>query len=172
MFERRNRMIIIGYQGIGKTTFSLKKPNVIDLESSSFFINGKRPDDWQIPYCNVAEHLSGQGYDVFVSSHDVVREELKNRETRILCIAPEPSTRMRELWLKKLKERVDKSKLEKDQRAFDRASTHYIEDVCSILSSGFDNVVINDIDYNLEKVINAYKEEFPGTSYRQLSLFF
>ena len=69
-------MIIIGYQGIGKSTLANCNLNYVDLESSNFYIDGKRADDWYKPYCKIAEHLSQQGYYVFVSSHKVVRDEL------------------------------------------------------------------------------------------------
>lgn len=71
-------MIITGYQGIGKSTLARKENNVIDLESASFwnYENGNktRPDDWYVYYCQVAEHLSKQGYIVFVSCHQQVRD--------------------------------------------------------------------------------------------------
>ena len=70
-------MVIVGYQGIGKSTLAKNRNGFIDLESSNFFVNGERSPDWYIPYCEIALDLSKQGYDVFVSSHKVVRDELK-----------------------------------------------------------------------------------------------
>lgn len=46
-------MIIIGYPGIGKSTLGGQN-DVIDLDSSNFWNNGKRPDDWYVYYCKVA----------------------------------------------------------------------------------------------------------------------
>ena len=75
-------MIIIGYQGIGKSTLAGKN-KCIDLESGNFWFydletyQKVRHNDWYIPYCNIANHLSEQGYIVFTSSHEVVRNELK-----------------------------------------------------------------------------------------------
>ena len=71
-------MIIIGYQGIGKSTLAKNSLKYIDLESGNFWINGERDEQWYKPYCNIANHLSAQGYTVFTSSHKEVREELKN----------------------------------------------------------------------------------------------
>ena len=68
-------MIIVGYQGIGKSSLA-GVGNCIDLESSNFWINGKRDPEWYKPYCKIADHLSKQGYTVFTSSHEVVRREL------------------------------------------------------------------------------------------------
>ena len=76
-------MIIIGYQGVGKSTLANKDDKFIDLESGSFWINNTdnnskyRYDNWYEMYCNVAEHLSQQGYIVVVASHEVVRNRLK-----------------------------------------------------------------------------------------------
>ena len=67
-------MIVIGYQGIGKSTLANKDLRFIDLESGNFWVDGKRADDWYKPYCQIAEHLSRQGYIVFTSSHEVVRK--------------------------------------------------------------------------------------------------
>ena len=81
-------MIIIGYQGIGKSTLANKNINYIDLESSNFFIDGKRQENWFIIYCNIANHLSEQGKNVFVSSHEVVRESLKYSKEKVVVVYP------------------------------------------------------------------------------------
>lgn len=83
-------MIIIGYQGIGKSTLSSICLKYIDLESSVFWIDGKRHDDWYIAYTQIAENLSRQGYVVFVSSHEVVRNALKNSKEKVICCVPAP----------------------------------------------------------------------------------
>ena len=51
-------MIVIGYQGIGKSTLAGRDHKFIDLESGNFWVDGKRADDWYKPYCQIAEHLS------------------------------------------------------------------------------------------------------------------
>ena len=80
-------MIYVGYQGIGKSSISGKN-NCIDLESGNFWVDGKRIDDWYKIYVNIAEHLSNQGYKVFMSSHKVVREELNKRKIEFKVIMP------------------------------------------------------------------------------------
>lgn len=73
-------MIIFGYPGIGKSTLVkesyLTGLRVIDLESSNFFVDGQRPDNWAEIYCNIAKDLSRQNYIVLVSTHKAVREAL------------------------------------------------------------------------------------------------
>ena len=51
-------MIVIGYQGIGKSSLAGRNNIFIDLESGNFWVDGKRADDWYKPYCQIAEHLS------------------------------------------------------------------------------------------------------------------
>ena len=47
-----------------------------------------RADDWYKPYCQIANHLSEQGYTVFVSSHEVVRRELEKSKEPVYVIFP------------------------------------------------------------------------------------
>ena len=119
-------MIIVGYQCIGKSTLSNMCLKYIDLESGSFWHDGKRPDDWYIYYCQIAEHLSKQGYNVFVSSHEPVRKFLKNSSERVIAIAP--SIELKDQWIEKLKNRYEASKLDKDcDTVFIRSMTYDIE---------------------------------------------
>ena len=53
-------MIIVGYQGIGKSTVTKMTKGVLDLESSNTKVNGVRNDDWYIVYSQFAEDLSRQ----------------------------------------------------------------------------------------------------------------
>ena len=101
-------MIVIGYQGIGKSTLG-GKSKFIDLESGNMWVDGKRADDWYIPYCNIAIHLSKQGFTVFTSSHEVVRNYLKNStEEVVICC---PTLELKDQWIERLQTRYDKSKL-------------------------------------------------------------
>ena len=90
-------MIIIGYQGIGKSTLAKNDLRYIDLESSNFFVNGKRDENWYIIYCSIAEHLSQQGYRVFVSSHEVVRKQLENSKEKVYVCHPRLD--LKDLWI-------------------------------------------------------------------------
>ena len=119
-------MIIIGYKGIGKSTLANESSKYIDLESGNFWHNGVRPDNWYVFYCQIAEHLSQQGYDVFVSSHEVVRNRLKKYSKESICVVY-PSIELKGEWIKKLKERFEASKLEKDYKAWMNAEDRYVE---------------------------------------------
>ena len=144
-------MIVIGYQGIGKSTLSKNNLNFIDLESGNFWVDGKRADDWYKPYCQIAEHLSQQGYIVFVSSHEVVRNQLKNSTEDVKCCVPSPE--LKDAWVQKLQERYCMSQLDKDYKAFMNAKDRFTENVHEIIESGYDVILITRMDYNLEKLI-------------------
>lgn len=147
-------MIIIGYQGIGKSTLARCNLNYIDLESSNFWIDGKRADDWYKPYCKIAEHLSRQGYIVFVSSHKVVRDELKNCSETVMCCVP--TLELKDFWVNKLFERFAKSQASKDYKAWKNAEDCYEENIKDIADSGFPMIWIDDSEYNLScKIVEA-----------------
>ena len=105
-------MIVIGYQGIGKSTLANRKHDYIDLESGSFWHNGKRINDWYIYYCQIAEHLSRQGNVVFISSHEPVRKFLLSSNERAICIYP--SLLLADEWKQKLYRRYAETDLTKD----------------------------------------------------------
>lgn len=144
-------MIIIGYQGIGKSTLAKDSWKYIDLESGNFWVNGERDEQWYKPYCNIANHLSTQGYTVFTSSHKEVREELKN-SSEVVKIAF-PALELKTDWLIRLKDRYNESMLEKDYKALMNASLCYETNINDLMNEPFDKIVINNIDYNLKKLI-------------------
>ena len=140
-------MIFIGYQGIGKSTLSQKDKNFIDLESSHFFVNGARDPNWFIPYCSIAESLSKNGYNVFVSSHKVVRDQLKNSMERVIAICP--SHKLKDQWIKKLESRYYESGLEKDYKAWQNAVVCYDENIQEIIDDSHDHIKISSMNYSL-----------------------
>lgn len=116
-------MIVIGYQGIGKSTLAGKDKKYIDLESGNFWVNGNRADDWYKVYCKIAEHLSQQGYTVFTSSHEVVRNQLANSSEVVAVVYPD--LQLRDEWIDKLRNRYISSGLEKDHKALLNAVACY-----------------------------------------------
>lgn len=144
-------MIIIGYQGIGKSTLAKDSLKYIDLESGNFWINGERDEQWYKPYCNIANHLSAQGYTVFTSSHKEVREELKN-SSEVVKIAF-PALELKTDWLIRLTNRYNESMLEKDYKALINASLYYEDNINDLMNEPFDKIIINNIDYNLRELI-------------------
>lgn len=147
-------MIIIGYQGIGKSTLAGIN-RFIDLESGNFWVDGKREDNWYKIYCNIANHLSHQGYNVFVSSHEVVRKELANSNETVIIICP--SLELEDEWIEKLKTRWEYSKLDKDYKAYMNASDRYKENILELINdNNFLTLIIDHMDYNLEDLISKY----------------
>lgn len=131
-------LIIIGYQGIGKSSCSGKE-NCIDLESGCFWVGDKRADDWYIPYCNIAMHLANQGYVVFTSSHKVVYEHLASLplmenvgKVAVFC----PDSRYKNEWVQRLQERYDRTGLHKDYKALMNAKDRYVENIRELVNCG------------------------------------
>ena len=151
-------MIIVGYQGIGKSTLANKSPLFIDLESSNFFIKNEetgemiRDKNWYIPYCNIAVHLNQQGKHVFVSSHKEVRDRLIELDEKSV-ISCTPSLDFKDIWITKLRHRYLQSKLEKDYKAWKNAEARYEENIKEILHDIKHNITIETMDYDLEDIL-------------------
>lgn len=164
-------MVIVSYQGIGKTTLSKSSHKFIDLESSMMFFNGtsERPDGWEELYVNYAESLANEGYIVFVSSHSGVREELSERaQERGLKVASiTPSKYLEDKWVDRLQERYSVSQESKDYRAYMGAKLNYKSDIESlegdVESLGIPLIHINDLSYNLQDKVNKVLVEAYST---------
>ena len=153
-------MIIIGYQGIGKSTLAGTK-KYIDLESENMWVNGTRSDDWYIPYCQIAIHLSGQGYDVFISSHQVVRDYLKTAlgEYNLNVIEVFPSVNLQDAWIEKLQTRYNHTQLEKDYKALMNAKDRYKDNINELTYEPFYKIIIEGMYYKLDSIIKKCKHD-------------
>ena len=156
-------MIISGYQGIGKSTLAGAKGKYkcIDLESSNFWVNGERPENWYKIYCQIALSLSTQDYVVFVSSHKEVRDELKAIEKYYspICVIY-PSINLKDKWIEKLEKRYEETKSDKDYKALSYAKDHYKESIAEIMQGGLPYYEINSIDYRLVEIIEYLTEYY------------
>lgn len=153
-------MIICGYQGIGKSSIAGKN-NIIDLESGNFWHKNNRPSKWYIYYCNIAEHLSQQGYIVLLSSHKEVMDRLKKH-----CKEPVyliyPSLNLYEEWEKKLYERYYHTQLSKDYKAWINAKDMYYANISDLEMCGIPHYEIESMDYKLSDMIDylvAYEQQ-------------
>lgn len=149
-------MIVIGYQGIGKSTICKDNPRYIDFESSALKMFGRRPPNWEMPYCQMAIWLSKQGYVVFTSSHKEVRKLLT--ESDEYCIAIVPSVELEKEWIAKLRTRYEESRLEKDRLAYLNAQDRYKENIVEIVKDADEVIVIGSMDYDLKQIV-ANREE-------------
>lgn len=148
-------MIYVGYQGIGKSSIAGKN-NCIDLESGNFLVDDVRNYNWYKEYVNIAEHLSNQGYKVFMSSHKIVREELNNRGTEFTVICP--NLKLKEQWIKRLENRFDRTRSTKDFKALKNAEEMYEENIKD-LTSEINTIVITKIDYDLLDILRGEDNE-------------
>lgn len=144
-------MIIIGYQGIGKSTICKDNPRYIDFESSALKMFGRRPPNWELPYCQMAICLSKQGYVVFTSSHKEVREMFKGYDE--YCIAIVPTLELKNEWCIKLKRRYEESGLEKDKLALLNANERYEDNIKEIMDDVHDTFLIDSMDYDLKQIV-------------------
>ena len=152
-------MIVVGYQGIGKSTLAGRDHKYIDLESGNFWIDGRRADDWYKPYCKIAEHLSEQGYIVFVSSHEIVRQYLVENSRELVALVY-PSIELKDAWIDKLEKRYIKSGLEKDYTAFMNAKDSYVENIRELQESCIEyKLEINKLSYDLESMLIHLKNQ-------------
>lgn len=154
-------VIIIGYQGIGKSSLGGRN-NCIDLESGNFFIGDKRADDWYIPYCQTALSLSEQGFTVFVSSHKVVVDFLKDvplpenvSGVVIFC----PQLWMKDEWIKRLEARYSRTGLRKDEKALLNARERYTEDIIELFASGLPVFQPYALDYDLNDYVDEIRSK-------------
>lgn len=153
-------MIIIGYQGIGKSTLCKNfYGKFIDLESGNFWVDGKRADDWYKIYANIANHLSTQGCVVFTSSHEVVRKALYSSKEQVYIV--HPSLDLRDHWISKLKCRYEQTNLDKDYKAWKNAESGYAEQIMSCIDDPIPNVEISSANYDLYNIIQDLR--YPNT---------
>ena len=153
-------MIVIGYQGIGKSTLAGRDNKFIDLESGNFWVDGKRADDWYKPYCQIAEHLSQQGYTVFTSSHEVVRKQLENSKEDVVIVFP--SLTLKDEWIDKLERRYAESGLEKDYKALMNAKDRYEENIKELNNDNLSTQVLTQMSYDLEAALIHFNNEING----------
>lgn len=146
-------MIVIGYQGIGKSTLSGGN-NCVDLESTNFYVDGKKPDDWFVMYGNIALDLSRQGFVVFTSSHMPVREYIGTHNAtgqKVWICYPSPS--LRDEWTNRLLVRYIHDMSEKNKRAWLNALDRYTDNIGEMIADadkyGFGRLEITSMDYSL-----------------------
>lgn len=146
-------MIIAGYPGIGKSVLAQKYWNCIDLDSSTFKVDGDRMLGWEQVYVNVARSLSKSGRIVCVSTHAKVLDELAKvtDDKVVLCF---PHSMLRDEWIIRVMFRLEHSGSLKDQKALTRVVNNYPDDILALHKDGrFIHKEIVDININLEDVV-------------------
>lgn len=124
-------MIIIGYPGVGKSTYCREYLNAIDLESSLFdrmdFVNDKA---WAKCYTEIAAALHSTGdYKVCISSHKIVQEKILDLvdQDDILVIAPDVTVERD--WTERLFARWVREKDDKNARAYLKSIENFSKDI-------------------------------------------
>ena len=151
-------MIIIGYQGIGKSSLSRSASNVIDLESGCFWNGNYRHGEWYVYYCNIAIDLSSQGNTVFTSSHKDVRDHFARLPKNELIAVCYPSLELKDDWIEKLRIRYEQTKLPKDEKAWVNAALCYESNIKDLMASPFDKIELDNMYYHLLFEIDDYQK--------------
>lgn len=153
MSFQQQGMIIVGYQGIGKSTLAFHNNRVIDLESSNFFVDGERPNNWHIIYCNIARTLCRQGYIVCILSHKEVREELARNPAQNQVIIY-PTHILKDKWIAKLRYRYEETQSIKDFKALRNAEDCFDESITDLANQkGFEKISIGTMNYDLADIL-------------------
>ncbi len=155
-------LIIIGYQGIGKSTCGGWN-DCIDLESSCFRVGEERADDWYLPYCQTAMHLANQGYTVFTSSHKQVRDTLKTMPlmenvARVVIFCPQ--IWMRDYWIQRLDERYTHTGLDKDYRALMNTKDRFEDNIRELEGCGLPVYQPKRMEYELMDYVRTMRFEW------------
>ena len=149
-------MIIIGYQGIDKSTYCRKTIGAIDLDDSSCFrdFSGNRPDKWCETYVKTAIYLNGQGYDVFISSNKEVRQALLAchccsyyRGFKYCAIVP--SINLKDAWIRRLQNIYNNSNSTNNLEALNSARFNFeesIKDIANDIDNTFYITNLNNYD--------------------------
>lgn len=150
------RSVVVGYQGIGKSTLAYTYSNVVDLESSNFYLCGSRIPGWEDIYARLAIHIAAQGKVVCVSSHKAVRDALRDNIAGwavdlYICY---PDISIKNKWTTMLLERYQNSLLDKDYRAYVNAYDAYESSISDLASESsiFKKIVITSMDYDLSDI--------------------
>lgn len=155
ILKEETKLIVIGYQGIGKSTLAKRDYRYVDLESSALrHEDGTRAYNWYESYCMMAEWLSKQGYIVFVSSHEKVCDYLNKHCKEPFC-AIVPSLSLKDWWLKKLHNRYNDTKDMKDALAYYRAIHWFEQDVTAIKDDIQITKEITTTDYDLARIVDS-----------------
>jgi len=145
-------MIIIGYQGLGKTTICQKYNNYIDLKCSDYrTIENNDDPDWFLPYCLDGEKLSHEGKVVFMSHNIEVCDYMKSSSENNYIIIPDDS--LYDYWIEKLKNRSDRTGQSKDYYAWLNAKDNFYDEMKYYRETYTNVYIIYDQNYSLEDIV-------------------
>lgn len=163
-------MIVLGYQGIGKSTLSKNDLRVIDLESSCYTWGSRKLEDWHKAHADNALHLSKQGYTVVTATHAPVREWIGTHNTtfpigvhieymyeeQVAVVVPDVS--LKDAWIARLQKRYETTGLMKDYCAWMNADKRFVDNIGEIVADAnkyyWKVITIPSMEYNLKELID------------------
>ena len=165
--------IIAGYPGVGKSTLCdnpLPGKNVfIDLDSSSFKNKsgvGLYNTNWETIYVTKAIDLAIEGAIVFISTHELVLEELNRMANShgVFAAVVFPSLDLENWWIRKLEARESQDHSDKNMNASLRAKQYYYSDIkrlmnlCEQEGSNLFEAKITKKEYDIKKIVEELKK--------------
>lgn len=107
----KDTLVISGFPAVGKSylTETNEKMVVMDSDSSNFsWLNGERHPDFPNNYMEHIKQNLGYADNIFVSSHDIVRNALK--ENKINYILVYPSIDIKDEYIQRYRDRGNDEK--------------------------------------------------------------
>ena len=156
-----NGAVIMGYQGIGKTTVANDIDIVIDFESSLMkYPDGTRPEKWEKIYCRQAIELAKNNKIVFISSHECVQKELSNyhayEDSKVWVGAIAPWYSLRQKWLDNLEARYRDTGMSKDHYALINAERGFEQQIRTLSSNpSFTTIFLYNTSYDLSNILST-----------------
>ena len=158
--------IVAGFPGIGKSVLFEELGNnlVADSDSSSFSwigegIDRKRNPDFPNNYIEHIKSLVGKVKIICVSTHDVVRQALKNNDIEYILVYP--SRNCKDIYLKNYKERGnDESFVNMMDQNWDKFLDQLeTEDGTDIKLTLLRNTYLKDIPGLIRDIIKDWEEK-------------
>lgn len=148
--ETKKGLIVVAYQGMGKTTLTEKNKNYFDLESSNY---DKSDELWYKKYVQDAiKKVTEDGYDIcFTSSHAVVREELIKQNAQFVIFYPSVP---KEQYVEKLAVRYFKEKTIKNGSALANAVLDYEKNIKELRL--YSNSISSDTGFMKQDVLDLF----------------
>lgn len=155
-------MIVIGFPGIGKSTYEglWNGRDYIDFESSNFYYEEEdgekiRDPHWIDYYINIILDMDTcEDRVIFVSSHADVQNRLSEYAKFKYIVIAFPTLDIKDKWIRRLEYRYQEDPSEKNRLALEYTKNNYEDMVNAARKSPFIKLPITSTQYNLINLID------------------
>ena len=149
-------MIVCVYPGVYYKSYCANHEGYIYLDIHDFRDENREPKDWAMQYCIVAKHLSDQGYIVFISHIEIIRDTLNELGIDAILIYPSPD--IKDKWIEMMRQRLSAKALDfEDKEDLDYVEAHF-DKIDSLRYSGFPFYIIKTTCYVITDIIEKLKK--------------